>query len=274
MILCVCFSIPTIFLFKSKPPHAPSVSQNNMKIPSFKESVKMLLGNKNYIYLLITNTIVVGYFNLIGVINNQYLYAYNVNTTQSALIAGVGNITGLVATIILSLVIDKVKKYKPFFFILIIIATITVILMTILLEVIENGGFYLNLIGITLILIASVPLYSIGSDYSCEITYPVGELISVGLILTGSQILGVAESFLADYFLSIKKPFLINTMTIFFFLIALIMIFLLEENLIRNKMEEANIEDNLEYEDTKSNYLKLEKEDGEFKDDKEDPFVK
>lgn len=266
MILCICFTIPTIFLFKSKPPHAPSVSQNNLKIPSFMTSIKLLFSNKNFIYLFIINTIIVGFFNLTGVILNQYLYAYNVNTTQTALIGGVGNITGLVATIILSVIIDKVKKYKPFFFVLIIVATISIIIMTILLEVIEDGGFYLNLVGMTLILIASVPLYSIGSDYACEITYPVGELISVGLILTGSQILGVLESFLADYFLSIKKPFLINVMTIVLFLIALVMIFLLEEDLIRNKMEEAEIEDNLDFEDTKSNYEK-EKQQNENKDD-------
>ena len=253
-ILCILFSLPTIILFRSKPPHAPSVSQNNISKHSFMQSCKMLFSNRNFICLLIINTIIVGYFNLFGTILNQFANAYEItNQTQTSIIGGVSNILSLIATIILSIVVDHYKRYKPMFVSVLAIALVAQIVMTILLSALppnSTSAFWIITICVTLVMCACVPFFAIGMDYVCEITYPVGELISGGFILAGSQILGVLQTFLCSYFIqTLKKPFYVNLLVTIQFIIAFLILLILKEDLIRNNAEKNSPVENLEYED-------------------------
>lgn len=238
-IIVVLFSLPAIILFKSKPKYAPSVSQNNMVIPDFKTSLKMLVSNRNFMCLFFAFSIIVGYFNLMGTILNQFLAAYKITTTQTSIVGGVGNFLGILGCIFSSILIDKEKNYKRVFLILLSVGLVSQVILTIAAEFVPDSySFYLWLICWSLLLLAAVPCYAIGMDYVCEITYPIGEIVSGGFIMAGSQLVGIGQTYLSNFFLdNLKMRYLINVMIFCFFILALFSLIALNEELLRNQEE-------------------------------------
>lgn len=267
-IICFVFSLPTIFLFKSKPKHAPSISQNNLKVPEFKESVRILFKNKSFICLMIVCTIIIGYFNLFGCVLSEFLGIYDIDKNTISLVGGISNILGLFSCLVVSVIIDKYKKYKMFFLILSLVGVIVQVLITVLVEVVdESADVYVWGAGLTLMMMTCVPFYAICMDYVCEITYPVGENISGGFILSGSQVLGIAETYFALYCFKINKPFIVNLMLSVSLVFALFALFFLKEELKRNAIEKDEPIENPEFEDTKQ---ALGAEEQKFEDDSQE----
>ena len=85
------------------------------------------------------------------------------------------------------------------------------------------------------------PFYTIGMNYACEITYPVGESINGGIMMTMSQLAGIGGTFLCDYFISNyeNKGWISNVILLGFFVISLIFILLFDEKLDRKEVEDA-----------------------------------
>ena len=84
-----------------------------------------------------------------------------------------------------------------------------------------------------------VPFYTIGMNYACEITYPVGESINGGIMMSMSQVSGIAGTFLCDYLINHKKKkkYLTNVVMLGFFVVASIFVFLFDEKLDRHEAE-------------------------------------
>ena len=108
-----------------------------------------------------------------------------------SLIGGFANILALVGILIISALIDKYKKYKISFIILNTIGIISHIGMTFALEYIHNNlPIYIAILW-SICSIAILPIYTCSMDFVCELTYPVGESISGGFIMTCTQISGI-----------------------------------------------------------------------------------
>ena len=87
----------------------------------------------------------------------------------------------------MSFILDKYKKYKIFLLILSILSTISQLFLTFLLELVESKE--LNAYAICIIFYIFIngtvlPYFSFIINYTCEITYPVGEYISIGFLST------------------------------------------------------------------------------------------
>ena len=170
-ILCAVFCIPTFFITKDKPEIPPSPSQNedNIKRPGLIESLKLLFTNKRYIYLILSYFFVVGYFYTISTVINSLLDLYTITGKQSSVIYAISSIFGMVASLIISWLLDKYKKFKLFMILLCVTGTIFQALFTLLLELIESKGLNAYAIGLvvySLINIVVVPFFSIGINYS------------------------------------------------------------------------------------------------------------
>lgn len=245
-----------------------------MKVPNFKESIKLLFTNRNFICLLIINTIIIGYFNLFGCEFNEILTNYGISSSDASLIGGIANFLGLVSCILVSVILDKSKNYHKYFIILGGLGLVSSIAISCLADLFDSSLeankpiiFFIWAIGSSLMMITCVPFYAIGMDYVCEITYPVGELISGGFILTGSQILGVGEIALAEYFFDIKKRYFINIMSSVLILIAFKMIFWMKDDLKRNEIENEEPVENYEYEDNKDLFRSIIENDSKIDKD-------
>ena len=169
---------------------------------------------------------------------------YGITGQQSSVIYAVSSIAGMLASLIISWLLDKYKKFKLFMIILCILGTFFQALFTFLLELVEPKGLNAYAIGLilyTLVNMIVVPFYTIGMNYACEITYPVGESINGGIMMTMSQLSGIGGTFLCDYFIVNKKekPWISNVILLGFFVISCIFVFLFDEKLNRQEIEQA-----------------------------------
>jgi hypothetical protein len=104
---------------------------------------------------------------------------------------GIANLVSLIGSIMVSALLDKWKKYRFAFIILTIASIIVHISLTVLLEVTTGYGYLILYILVPLVSVLILPIFTCSMDYVCELTYPVGESITGGLIMTTSQISGV-----------------------------------------------------------------------------------
>jgi Na+/melibiose symporter-like transporter len=147
--------------------------------------------NKSFITLLISFTCILGFFNLYGTIGVTYFGMYTRKGEDVSYVVGVANFAGIIGCIIVSVILDKYKTYKKAFLILNIIGIISQILLTVLLEEVEGYGYILLFILWTMVSVTVLPIYTCCMDFVCELTYPVGESISGGLIMSCTQISGI-----------------------------------------------------------------------------------
>ncbi len=245
-ILNVVFCLPAFFILKDKPDIPPSPSQNidDSNKPGLIQSLKMLFTNIRFIYLLISTFMVVGYYDVMGTIINNLFTMYGVTGQQSSIIYAVSSVAGMISSLVISWLLDKYKKFKLFMIILCLLGTVFQALFTLLLELVESKGLNAYAIGLvlyTLVNMIVVPFYTIGMNYACEITYPVGESINGGIMMTMSQISGIGGTFLCQHFLDNyeSKPWISNVILLGFFVVACIFVFLFDEKLERQEVEQA-----------------------------------
>jgi MFS family permease len=245
-ILNVVFCTPSFFIFKDKPdiPPSPSQEENNIKRPGLIESLKLLFTNIRFIYLIISYLLVVGYFDIMSTIINSLLDLYSISGQQSSVIYAVSSVAGMIASLIFSWLLDKFKKFKLFMIILSVSGTLFHTLFTLLLELVESkklNAYAIGLVVYSLINISVVSFFTIGINYACEITYPVGESINGSIMATMPQTFAIAGTFLCDHFIShIKdKKWITNVFLLCLFVISIIFVFLFDEKLDRQEIEQA-----------------------------------
>ena len=117
-------------------------------------------------------------------------------------------------------------------------------LFTLLLELVESKGLNAYAIGLvvySLISISVVSFFTIGMNYACEITYPVGESINGSIMATMPQTFAIAGTFLCDHFISNveDKKWISNIFLLCLFVISIIFVFLFDEKLDRQEIEQA-----------------------------------
>ena len=236
-IITTIFCLFFIFLMKNKPNNPPSISQGNYKPISLKEGIKRLKSNKNFIKLLISLTCIVGFINIFGTIFNSYMALYKIKDSTATYTAAIANLFGILTALIVGAIIDKFKKYRLAMIICNISSLVVFIITTILMEVIKKKNLGItSFICYTLIIGTAVPIYTSGMDYVCEITYPVGESISEGIIMSFNQIMGIVGIIICDSFRTYLKKykFLTNLFCILLFIISLFSLFFINSELVRN----------------------------------------
>ena len=175
---------------------------------------------------------------------NSLLDLYTITTKQSSIIYAVSSISGMLGSLIISRILDKYKKFKLTMIILSISGFIFQALFTFLLELGESKEFNAYAIGLivySLISISIVSFYTIGLNYACEITYPVGESINGCIMASSPQIISIGLTFLCDYFINDykDKKWISNVILLIVIGISIIFVCLLNEKLDRQEIEEA-----------------------------------
>ena len=262
-ILSVVFCLPCFFIIKNKPDIPPSPSQvedsRDSSAPniqtqnlSLKENVKMLFTNKRFIYLLISTFFLVGNYNIIGTLINPLFELYSISGNNSSIIYFISNTLAMISSIIISKIVDKNNKFKLSMILLCVLSTIFQILLSIFLELFKpeekdknensTAEFVIALIFNSLVTITEMPFYTIGMNYACEITYPVGESINGGIMMSASQIAGIGGTFLCDYFIANypEHKWISNLIMSVFFGIACVFVFLFDDKLDRHEIDTKN----------------------------------
>ena len=256
-IIVIFFCMPVFFIEKDKPDNPSSPSENKNKFELIKD-LKELFTNLKFIFLLISSFFIIGYYFIILNIFNDLLDIYQIDKNQCTIIYSVSVIVGIISSLIFSFLMDKYKKFKLFLNIFCISAIVFQVFLTFLLELVESRGlnaFAICLIFYILINASIIPFYTIGMNYVCEITYPVSESISGGIIMTIAQICGICGTYLFDHFINHNedKTWIINVILLIFFVFSFVFTLLLDDKLLRYKIDKAGIkEENSQIEDKKN----------------------
>ena len=148
----------------------------------------------------------------------------------------------MVASLIISWLLDKYKKFKLIMVLLGVSGTLFQALFTLLLELIDSkdlNGYAIGIIMYSLINISIITFYTVGMNYACEITYPVGESINGCIMASMPQILAIALTFLCDHFINNNenKGWLSNIVLLILLALSIIFLCLLDEKLDRQEVE-------------------------------------
>ena len=185
----------------------------------------MLFTNIRFIYLLIATLFVVGYYDVMGTIINSLFENYGITGNQSNIIYAVSSVAGMLASLLISWLLDKYKKFKLFMIILCISGTVLQALFTFLLELAKSKDFSAYAIGLVLYSLVNaivVPFYG-------------------GIMMTMSQLSGIGGTFLCDHFITNyeEKPWISNVILLGFFAASCVFVFLFDEKLDRQEIDNA-----------------------------------
>jgi predicted MFS family arabinose efflux permease len=229
-------SILSILLMKSKPRIPPSISQQTQKSYNFsiKNSIAKIFKNTSFILLLISFICINGFYNFYPVIINDYLNVYFINQKEISYIFIFCLTGGFIGTFVMSFIVDSLRIYKFPCLILNGLMIFSFSIFTALLEMFndtnENLQAFILIICSIFYGFSLMSLYTLSIDFACELTFPIGESISISLMHVSSQTAGAASTFLINYFLTTfqRYKFLPNVFSIGLFVISMVALFFIK----------------------------------------------
>lgn len=219
----------TLFVIfaKKEPPTPPSTKFSKEKV-SMGIGLKPLFSNKYFLILFITFFFGLGIFNFITSYIGYIVEGWGYSPADAANIAGVLGglmlIGGIVGCVIMSALSDKFKKRKLLLIISIIIATISLFMITFIRDITLLNLFSFFL-GFGILSAGPVAL-----EYAADITKPVPEASSTGMLMMIGQVGGIIFIlFFVDFTTPLGDYFPALLLEAIFLVIVLIIIFLLKE---------------------------------------------
>ncbi len=220
-ILALISGVLFVIFVKNKPPTPPSSEILREKV-LMGEGLKKLFLNKYFLILFITFFFGLGIFNFITSYIELIVVPRGFDATDAGLLGGLMLIGGIVGCVIMSALSDKYKKYKILLIISILLATISLFIITFSYDITLLYVFSF-LLGFGILSAGPVAL-----EYAVVLTKPVPEATSNGMLMMIGQVGGIIfilffEGFtttLGDYFptLLLESIFLIVTLVIVFLL--------------------------------------------------------
>jgi MFS family permease len=142
--------------------------------------------NRYYVLLVISYSFVNCMITTISSLVSQLTGPYGYTSDDNSLIGVVFAITGLISAFIVGTVLDKTKKYKLIYHILTIGTCISGIFTYFTLP---SGKLIILLINMSLVSIFCFPCAPLCFAYSVELTFPIAEVMSNGIMITFREIL-------------------------------------------------------------------------------------
>lgn len=188
--------VPGILFFKEKPLTPPSLSAEVEKTANSKDSLIACFKNKNFVKVLIFFSTAYGSFNALGIVINILLDPYGYSGFDTSLVGLVLIIFGLIGSGVVCFYVAATGKYK-----------LTLILCTIgyfmAILMIGFGAFsynvYVVLVPIIFLGFFGFPILPISFEVGCEVTFPVGEAFSTGLMVSFSQVLATVATIVLEF---------------------------------------------------------------------------
>lgn len=221
-ILAIISGALFVIFAKNMPPTPPSSEISKKKV-LMGEGLKQLFLNKYFIILFITFFFGLGIFNFITSYIELIVLPRGFDRTDAGILGGLMLIGGIVGCVIMSTISDKYKKRKMLLIISILIATISLCIITFSADPILLYLFTF-LLGYGILSAGPVAL-----EYAVDLTKPVPEATSNGMLMMIGQVGGIIfilffEGFTlpvtGDYFptLLLESIFLLVVLVIVFFL--------------------------------------------------------
>ena len=186
-ILCSAVFLAVLLGFSEKPGVLPSKSAGQPR-EAFRPALKAVFRNKAYLLLLLAFSMVSAAQYLVATLISIISEPYGFSSLDSSIFGGLFFVVGLVGAGVFGTIVASVKKYKLICIIecvgalgslLFFVFTLPLRLMAVSCIAVGMLGFMLN------------PIIPISYELAIEITYPIGEAMTGGILNCGGQVLGI-----------------------------------------------------------------------------------
>eukprot|EP00112_Aurelia_sp_Birch-Aquarium-sp1_P002323 Seg1254.8 transcript_id=Seg1254.8/GoldUCD/mRNA.D3Y31 product="Feline leukemia virus subgroup C receptor-related protein 2" protein_id=Seg1254.8/GoldUCD/D3Y31 len=159
-------------------------------VPDFKESLKQVLKNKQFLILLQAYGINFGVFTSCSTVLNQMVIARHPTKGNAIGYMGFAAVLcGMVSIFLSGIILDKKKIYRGYSIGIFASSAIMILAYTLLL--LYRVDFYLLFISFALFGLVSYPYTIVGLEHAAEITYPIREGTTSGLLIILGGIYGI-----------------------------------------------------------------------------------
>ena len=190
--------LPLLLLFKDKPEEYPSKGAEDLEKHktsySFMSDMKLLWNNKNFCRFALSYMNTYSIYTSLTAITSNLLSPYGYTPSQASMTGILFICFGLVGAFAVSIKVDKSKKYLLTYRIIVIGTLVCSLAFLITLPMGNVLALYLNNLFFGMFL---VPLTPIGYSFSVEMTYPVSEAMSIGIISMMGSLMGFVLTYIA-----------------------------------------------------------------------------
>ena len=184
------------------------------------ENTKKLLKDSNFMKLVVTFGIIFGTVNTLGTVVGIMTNEFGFTDSNASVFGAVFIIAGIIGSGIFGAFVEVTRKYKLTLIIIGVIATIGPIILA---SVLFTGQVWA--VSIACFIIGfDLAVLPVGIDFGVEITFPVPEPVSTGLLMSISQLFGIVLTVSCTALISLHKKGVVwaHIVLIIFSLVGLI----------------------------------------------------
>uniref|UniRef100_A0A915B322 Choline/ethanolamine transporter FLVCR1 n=1 Tax=Parascaris univalens TaxID=6257 RepID=A0A915B322_PARUN len=233
-----------IFFFSKQPPLPPSLAQlQSMERDVDKKymvSLKQLATNPNYLLLLVTYGINVGVFYAVSTLLSQMvLHYYPDEQATTGTIGLLIVLAGMVGSVVCGIVLDKFHHYK---LTTVVVYTFSFVGMVLFTFTIDLGQIWYIFVIAALLGFFMTGYLPIGFEFAAEITFPIAEGTTSGLLNASAQVFGVLMTMVMGHVIHSVNIFVCNISLSAFLLIGAIL-----TGVIKSDLRRQNAHKNIAY---------------------------
>jgi FLVCR family feline leukemia virus subgroup C receptor-related protein len=199
-IAATALCIPVFLFFRERPPTPPSASAS-MPRENFKKGVKLLVRNTNFLWLLAQQGCVLGSINSLATVMQAIIFPFGYTQLQSSTLGVVMNVASVVGCLLIGIYVEKTKRFRISIIVSGIIGLCAYGLFT---GVLYANNFIILAIATCILGFVLAPSGPLALEFGCELTFPVGEATSGGVILSVIQIFCPVQTFIIGGIMGMK----------------------------------------------------------------------
>lgn len=187
--ICVIMCGIVTCLFKKKPEFPPSVSASQER-ELFWPAFKKVFQNRDYLLLVLAFSMSNGTLNVLATLIDLISKPYGFSTFDNSVFGTLLIASGIIGAVVLGGIVTVLKKYKK-----VCIFTCLGALVSLLLFIytLEEKSMIITCFSISLLGLVLTPLQPISYEFGIELTYPIGEAMTGGILVCAGQIIGIIQ---------------------------------------------------------------------------------
>jgi MFS transporter, FLVCR family, feline leukemia virus subgroup C receptor-related protein len=151
------------------------------------ESIKSLFTNKNYMFMLISCVFLYGLNSAIAGVITSFTAPYFYETSDISIASLIFMVSGIFNSFFIGTLLDKYQCYRKA---LIFLSCASILTMSTAFFALPSKKVGIFAAGMMLIGATLIPVVTVCFSYAAELSYPVPESYSIGIMISISQIFG------------------------------------------------------------------------------------